>query len=104
MVRWTKIQDGVECEGGCSNSSGRCETQGGVMDLKGTVANYPWLTYMGYEVINVVVEVLEVQASLVPLLEVDFDGACGGEKDFFLGGGDRVLSIWRSSLEDSRLT
>ncbi|GJS34062.1 hypothetical protein Tco_0532444 [Tanacetum coccineum] len=75
-----------------------------VMDLKGPVANYPWLTHMGYEVINVVVEFLEVQALLVLLLEVDFDGACGGERDFFLGGGDDVLLFWCSSLEVARLT
>ncbi|GKB95627.1 hypothetical protein Tco_0981764 [Tanacetum coccineum] len=57
---------------------------------------------MGHLMISVVVEVLEVQASLVLLLEVDFDGACGGERDFFLGGGDGVLSFWCSSLEDLR--
>ncbi|GJU05342.1 hypothetical protein Tco_1121772 [Tanacetum coccineum] len=62
------------------------------MDLKGLVANYPRLTHMGHEVIKVMVEVLEVHASLVLLLEVDFDGACGGKRDFFLGGGDGVLS------------
>ncbi|GJW75506.1 hypothetical protein Tco_0134876 [Tanacetum coccineum] len=73
-------------------------------DLKDPVANYPLLTHMGHEVIKFVVEVLEVQASLVLLLEVDFDGAFGGERDFFLGGGDGVLSFWCSSLEDSRLT
>ncbi|GJU15682.1 hypothetical protein Tco_1143648 [Tanacetum coccineum] len=33
-------------------------------DLKGLVANYPWLTHMGHEVISVMVEVLGVQASL----------------------------------------
>ncbi|GJT83074.1 hypothetical protein Tco_1057416 [Tanacetum coccineum] len=60
-----------------------------VMDLKGPVANYPRLTHMGHEVL---------------LLEVDFDGACGGKRDFFLGGGDVVLSFWYSSLEDSRFT
>ncbi|GJR59309.1 hypothetical protein Tco_1501471 [Tanacetum coccineum] len=49
------------------------------------------------------VEVLEVQTSLVLLLEVEFDGACGGERDFFLGGGDGVLSFWCSSLEDASL-
>ncbi|GJT26212.1 hypothetical protein Tco_0906487 [Tanacetum coccineum] len=32
------------------------------------------------------------------------DGACGGERDFFRGSGDGVLSLWYSSLEDSRLT
>ncbi|GJQ90978.1 hypothetical protein Tco_0002117 [Tanacetum coccineum] len=37
----------------------------------------------------------------VLLLEVDFDGACGGERDFFLGGGDGVLSFCCSSLKDS---
>ncbi|GJU34928.1 hypothetical protein Tco_1183282 [Tanacetum coccineum] len=66
-------------------------------DLKGPVANYPQLTHMGHEVIKFVVEVLEVL-----LLEVDFDGAFGGERDFFLGGGDGVLSFWCFSLEDSR--
>ncbi|GJU11047.1 hypothetical protein Tco_1133443 [Tanacetum coccineum] len=53
-------------------------------DLKGPVANYLWLTHMGHE--------------------VDFDCTFGGERDFFLGGGDGVLSFWCSSLEDSRLT
>nr|GFC94585.1 hypothetical protein [Tanacetum cinerariifolium] len=59
---------------------------------------------IGHEVISVVVKVLVVQASLVLLLELYFDGACGGERDFFLGGGDEVLSFWCSSLEDGRLT
>ncbi|GKC69562.1 hypothetical protein Tco_1115445 [Tanacetum coccineum] len=36
--------------------------------------------------------------------EIDFDGACGGESDFFLGGGEGVLSFGCSSLEDVRLT
>ncbi|GJY18479.1 hypothetical protein Tco_0389970 [Tanacetum coccineum] len=36
--------------------------------------------------------------------EMDFDGACGGERDFFLGGGEGVLSFGCSSLEDVRLT
>ncbi|GJW42551.1 hypothetical protein Tco_0071350 [Tanacetum coccineum] len=58
-------------------------------DLKGPVANYPRLKHMSHEVL---------------LLEVDFDGAFGGERDLFLGGGDGVLSFWCSSLEDSRLT
>ncbi|GKF02316.1 hypothetical protein Tco_0029239 [Tanacetum coccineum] len=74
------------------------------MDLKSLMASYLQLTRMGYEVINVMVEVLEVQASFVLLLEVDFDGACGGKRDLFLGGGDGVLSFWCSSLEDARLT
>ncbi|GJY03773.1 hypothetical protein Tco_0369713 [Tanacetum coccineum] len=74
------------------------------MDLSDLVANYPWLKYVSYEVVFVVMEVLEVQASLVLLLEVDFDGACGGERDLFHGGGDGVLLMWCSSLEDSRFT
>ncbi|GKA87903.1 reverse transcriptase domain-containing protein [Tanacetum coccineum] len=49
---------------------------------------------------------LEVEEVLecVLLLEIDFDGACGGESDFFLGGGEGVLSFGCSSLEDVRLT
>ncbi|GJR66345.1 hypothetical protein Tco_0012410 [Tanacetum coccineum] len=35
------------------------------------------------------------------LLEMDFDGACGGKRDFFLGGDEGVLSFGCSSLEDS---
>ncbi|GJS17286.1 hypothetical protein Tco_0411758 [Tanacetum coccineum] len=45
-------------------------------------------------------EVLEC----VLLLEMDFDGAYGGERDLFLGGGEGVLSFGYSSLEDVRLT
>ncbi|GKB34664.1 hypothetical protein Tco_0879606 [Tanacetum coccineum] len=40
----------------------------------------------------------------VLLLETNFDGACGGERDFFLRGGEGVLSFGCSSLEDVRLT
>ncbi|GJZ40329.1 hypothetical protein Tco_0586892 [Tanacetum coccineum] len=36
----------------------------------------------------------------VLLLEMDFDGACGGERDFFLRGGEGVLSFGCSSLKD----
>ncbi|GJR53726.1 hypothetical protein Tco_1404247 [Tanacetum coccineum] len=36
--------------------------------------------------------------------EMDFDRACGGERDFFLGGGEGVLSFGCSSLKDVRLT
>nr|GEW49600.1 reverse transcriptase domain-containing protein [Tanacetum cinerariifolium] len=68
-------------------------------DLKGLVANYPRLTHMGHEVTKFMVEVLKVL-----LLEVDFDGAFGGERDFPIGYGDDVLSFWCSSLEDVRLT
>nr|GEV87066.1 copia protein [Tanacetum cinerariifolium] len=37
----------------------------------------------------------------VLLLEMDFDRAYDGEKDFFLGGGEGVLSFGCSSLEDN---
>ncbi|GKC64652.1 hypothetical protein Tco_1097250 [Tanacetum coccineum] len=59
------------------------------MDLKGPVANCPSLRHKGYLVKFVVKEVLEC----VLLLEMDFDGACSGERDFFLGGGEEVLSF-----------
>ncbi|GJX90508.1 hypothetical protein Tco_0343834 [Tanacetum coccineum] len=57
------------------------------MDLKGPMANCLSLTHKGYLVTFVVEEVLEC----VLLLEMDFDGACGGERGFFLGGGEGVL-------------
>ncbi|GJR78019.1 hypothetical protein Tco_0090384 [Tanacetum coccineum] len=56
------------------------------MDLKGPVANYPRLTHMGAPTRG------------------NFDGAFGGERDFFCGGGDGILSLWCSSPDDSRLT
>ncbi|GJZ37513.1 hypothetical protein Tco_0583704 [Tanacetum coccineum] len=40
----------------------------------------------------------------VLLLEMDFDEAYGGERDFFFGGGEGFLSFGCSSLEDVRLT
>ncbi|GJT79132.1 hypothetical protein Tco_1045857 [Tanacetum coccineum] len=70
------------------------------MDLKGPVANCPSLTHRVCLVTFEVEEVLEC----VLLLEIDFDEACGGERDFFLGGGEGVLSFGCSSLEDVRLT
>ncbi|GKC53668.1 hypothetical protein Tco_1076413 [Tanacetum coccineum] len=33
-------------------------------------------------------------------LEMDFDGSCGGKRDFFLGGGEGVLLFGCSSLKD----
>ncbi|GJX60192.1 hypothetical protein Tco_0291582 [Tanacetum coccineum] len=38
----------------------------------------------------------------VLLLDIDFDGACGGESDFFLGDGEEVLLFGCSSFEDVR--
>ncbi|GJR42424.1 hypothetical protein Tco_1310527 [Tanacetum coccineum] len=73
-------------------------------DLKGLVANYPWLIHEYHEVVFIEEEVLEVQASLVLLREVDFDGECSCERDFPLRDGDGVLSFWCSSLEDVMLT
>ncbi|GKB99711.1 hypothetical protein Tco_0985848 [Tanacetum coccineum] len=70
------------------------------MDKKGLVANCLSLTHRGYLVTFVVEEVIEC----VLLLEMDFDGACGGERDFFLGGGEGVLLFGCSSREDVRLT
>nr|GEU84196.1 hypothetical protein [Tanacetum cinerariifolium] len=66
------------------------------MDLKGPVANCQLLTCKGYLVTFVVDEVLEC----VLLLEMDFDEACGGERDFFLGGGEGVFSFGYSLFED----
>ncbi|GJU29172.1 hypothetical protein Tco_1172761 [Tanacetum coccineum] len=57
------------------------------MHVKGPMANFPSLTHRGY--------------LCVLLLEMDFDGASGGEGDFFLGGGEGVLSFGFSSLEDN---
>nr|GEU51049.1 hypothetical protein [Tanacetum cinerariifolium] len=70
------------------------------MDLKSPMANFPSLTHKGYLVTFVEEEVLEC----VLLLEMDFDGACGGERDFFLEGGEGVLLFGCSSLEDVRMT
>ncbi|GJX25469.1 hypothetical protein Tco_0231765 [Tanacetum coccineum] len=54
------------------------------MDWRGPVANCPLLIHRGYLVTYVVEEVLECML----LLEMDFNGAYGGERDFFLGGGE----------------
>ncbi|GJU66531.1 hypothetical protein Tco_1252790 [Tanacetum coccineum] len=54
-------------------------------DLKDLVANYPWLRHEYHEVVFFGEGVLEVL-----LLEEDYDGACGGERDFFFGGGDSL--------------
>nr|GEV47130.1 hypothetical protein [Tanacetum cinerariifolium] len=82
------------------NPGGGHETCGGGDGFEGPVASCPSLTHMGYLVTCVVEEVLEC----VLLLEMNFNGACSGERDFFLGGGKGVLSFGCSSLEDVRLT
>ncbi|GJY43116.1 hypothetical protein Tco_0431329 [Tanacetum coccineum] len=61
------------------------------------MANCPSLTHEDYWVTFVVEKVLEC----VLLLEMDFDGACGRERDFFLGGGEGVISFGCISLEDA---
>ncbi|GJZ93469.1 zinc knuckle CX2CX4HX4C containing protein, partial [Tanacetum coccineum] len=80
------VEFGVNCsnpDGGCGNSGGGRATHGGGDGLEGPGG----------------------QLSIcVLLLEMDFDGACGGERNFFLGGGDGVFSIWCSLLEDVKLT
>ncbi|GKB43024.1 hypothetical protein Tco_0887966 [Tanacetum coccineum] len=45
-------------------------------------------------------ETLEEVLEYVLLLEMDFDGAYGSERDFFLGGGEGVLSFGCSTLKD----
>ncbi|GJT44463.1 hypothetical protein Tco_0953178 [Tanacetum coccineum] len=72
---------GVNCsnpDGGCGNSSGGRVTHGGGDGLEGP----------------------DGQLSIcVLLLEMDFDEACGGERDFYLGGGDGVFSLRLTTFE-----
>ncbi|GJT97754.1 hypothetical protein Tco_1093272 [Tanacetum coccineum] len=78
MVGWMKIQGG-----GCVNPGGGRETRGGGDRFEGP----------GGQLFTCVL-----------LLEVDFDGAFGGEMDLPFGDGDGVLSFCCSSLEEERLT
>nr|GFA33876.1 hypothetical protein [Tanacetum cinerariifolium] len=75
---------GSGCEkrggGGCSNSGGGCETCGGGEGFNGSGGQLSTVETCGLWVVFVGKEVFEV----LPL-EVDFDGACAGERDFFLG-------------------
>nr|GEY27603.1 hypothetical protein [Tanacetum cinerariifolium] len=59
------------------------------IDLKGWVANCSSLTHRGYLLTFVVEEVLEC----VLLVEKDFYGACGGERDLFLRGGEEFSHL-----------
>ncbi|GJS73819.1 hypothetical protein Tco_0706660 [Tanacetum coccineum] len=86
--------------GGFGKLGGGQETRGGGDGLEGPDGHLSIVEHRGHLVIFEVEEVLEC----VLLLEMDFDGACGGERDFFLGGGEGVLSFGCSSLEDVRLT
>ncbi|GJY49743.1 hypothetical protein Tco_0439699, partial [Tanacetum coccineum] len=103
VILMNKVQvdgSGSNPDGGFGNPGGGRETHGGGDGFEGPSGNCPSLTHKGYLVTFLVEEVLEC----VLLLEMDFDGACGGERDFFLGGGEGVLSFRCSSLEDVRLT
>ncbi|GKD59546.1 hypothetical protein Tco_1297055 [Tanacetum coccineum] len=91
---------GLNPGGGFQKPRGGRETRGGGDGLEGPCGQLPWFEHMDHLVIFVAEEVLEC----VLLLEIDFDGACGGERDFFLGGGEGVLSFGCSSLVDVRLT
>ncbi|GKC07061.1 hypothetical protein Tco_0998671 [Tanacetum coccineum] len=91
--------NGPNPSGGFGKPRGGLETRGGGDGLKGP-GGQPLFEHKGHLVTLEVEEVLEC----VLLLEIDFDGACDGESDFFLGGGEGVLSFGCSSLEDVRLT
>ncbi|GKB20804.1 hypothetical protein Tco_0854727 [Tanacetum coccineum] len=88
--------NGLNPVGRFRKSGGDQETSGGGDGLEGHVANFSWFKHRDHLVTFVVEEVLEC----VLLLDMDFDGACGGETNFFLGGGEGVLSFGCSSLED----
>ncbi|GJZ12501.1 hypothetical protein Tco_0547731 [Tanacetum coccineum] len=74
--------NGLNLGGGFGKPGGDRETRGGGDGLEGSGGQL---------------------SMCVLLLEIDFDGACGGESDFFLGGGEGALSFGCSSLEDVRL-
>ncbi|GJX66802.1 hypothetical protein Tco_0301145 [Tanacetum coccineum] len=76
----SKIWSGSNPGGGFENPGGGRETHGGGDACEGPDGQF------------------------VLLLEMDFDEACGGERDLFLGGGEGVLSFGFSLLEDVRLT
>ncbi|GJR66600.1 hypothetical protein Tco_0012665 [Tanacetum coccineum] len=83
----------------CPNPGGGCETRGGGDGFKGTGGQLTMVdTYGSWGD-----KCCGGSSWGSSFIEVDFDGACGGERDFFLGGGDGVLSFWCSSLEDERL-
>ncbi|GJY20726.1 hypothetical protein Tco_0393292 [Tanacetum coccineum] len=64
-----------------------------VMDLRGPMANYTRMRHVSYEVMFVVMEDLEVQASLVRQILV-WVVELHELVDFFLGSGDGVLLLW----------
>ncbi|GJY64681.1 hypothetical protein Tco_0466141 [Tanacetum coccineum] len=87
--------------GGCANPASLCETRGGDDGFEGPGGQLSMVDTYGSFGDKCCGRSSWVRVSLVLLLEVDFDGACGGERDFFLGGGDGVLSFCCSSLKDS---
>ncbi|GJS83320.1 hypothetical protein Tco_0749861 [Tanacetum coccineum] len=79
--------------GGCSNPGGCCanigsdrEIRGGGDEFKRPGGQLSTVDTCRHEVIKILMDVLEVL-----LLEVDFDGLFGGERDLPLGDGDGVL-------------
>nr|GEX94526.1 hypothetical protein [Tanacetum cinerariifolium] len=78
-------------DGGFTKLGGGRETRGGGDGLEGPGGKLDSL-------------VDDDEVLCVLLLKMDFDEACGGERDFFLGGGEGVLSFGCSLLEDVRLT
>ncbi|GKC87668.1 hypothetical protein Tco_1148317 [Tanacetum coccineum] len=70
-----------------------CETRMVVKGFDGTGGHYLRIETEYHAAVFWARKFLEKWSDLVLLLEVDFDGACGGERDFVLGGGDGVLSF-----------
>ncbi|GJS35235.1 hypothetical protein Tco_0533617 [Tanacetum coccineum] len=85
-------------DGSGSNSGGRFRNPGGGRETRGGGDGLEGPVGVGDSLGN------DDEVYCVLLLEMDFDGACGGKRDFFLGGGEGVLSFGCSSLEDVRLT
>nr|GEV93124.1 hypothetical protein [Tanacetum cinerariifolium] len=91
-------------DGNCLNSGGEFrkprggrETYGGGVGLEGPGGGGTWVG-VGDSLGD------DDEVECVLLLEMDFDGALSGKRDFFLEGGERVLSFNCSSFEDVRLT
>ncbi|GKA70488.1 hypothetical protein Tco_0776627 [Tanacetum coccineum] len=92
---------GKQGSGGCSNPGGCCANPGSDLEIRGGGDGFKrpggqlsTADTCGHEVIKILMDVLEV----------DFDGAFGGERDLPLGDGDGVLSFWCSLLKDVKLT
>ncbi|GJZ90488.1 hypothetical protein Tco_0662415 [Tanacetum coccineum] len=105
---WTMIQGGgCGCSNpscGCGNLGGGRETRGGGDRFEGPGGQLFTVDTKG-SFSDKVSSGSSSSSSSIGMtnqsLEVDLDGACGGERDFFLRGGDGVFTFWCSSLEDS---